>query len=137
MDTSVIAPEEVTVETVRKVFENAFLDTAMTADGKISITEGGIRTFLIVDTDRKFLNFLLIFGCKQGAKVNDIVDFATEVNKGLIFLRAIPLQDGIVFDYWLSYDAGLLPKQIITAYRWLRKATVDAIQKYDQKRLLD
>ncbi len=59
------------------------------------------------------------------------------MNRGLIFLRAILLQDGIVFDYWLSYDAGLLSKQVVAAYRWLRKAATDAIEKYDAKNVPD
>jgi hypothetical protein len=135
MSVALIPPEEVTAGRVKEVFDNAFLDTAI--DGEtIAVAESGLKVFLAVDTERQLVHFWLAFGLRRGARPNDVLEFTSEVNKGLIMLRAWALENGVVFDYWLPYDAGLLPKQVISAYRWLRKITVDAIQAYNRKNVL-
>lgn len=135
MTVPLIPPEEVTAARVKEIFDSAFLDTAVDG-GTIAVAESGLKVFLAVDSDRQLVHFWLAFGLRRGARPNDVLEFTSEVNKGLIMLRAWALENGVVFDYWLPYDAGLLPKQVISAYRWLRKITVDAIQAYNRKNVL-
>ncbi len=136
MNPAIIAPAEVTPARIKDIFDSAFIDAAITQDGKVDVVESGLKTILSVDADRQLITFWLAFGCRRGARTSDVAEFAMEVNKNLIFVRAFPIEGGVLFDYSLPYDAGLLPRQLISAYRWFRKVAVDGIQAYDRKNVL-
>jgi len=54
----------------------------------------------------------------------------------VVFLRAWAFPEGIVLDYALPYDGGLLPQQVLSAYQWLRRTAIWGIQQYDQKHIV-
>ncbi|HHH40891.1 MAG TPA: hypothetical protein ENK56_02665 [Chloroflexi bacterium] len=131
-----ILPEEVTNTRIKTIFDEAFMESDFTEKGEVRVTEGGIKVLLSVDADRKLLRYLMLFGYRGGASPADQLELVNELNKNIIFMRAWSFGNGIAFDYALPYDGGLPPKQVISAYNWLRKTALGGLQQYDRKNIV-
>lgn len=136
MTAQMIPPTEVSAAKIKEIFDGAFLDTAITDDGKLLVTEEGIKMFVSVDTDKQLVNYMLMFGFKQGASTKDKLELVNELNSKLVFLRAWTFDSGIVLDYALPYDGGLPLKQVFSAYQWLRNTAMAGLQQYDHKNIV-
>lgn len=136
MSEQMIPADQVSSTKIKEIFDNAFMDTALTDDGDVRVTEGGIKIFVSVDTAKQLVRYLMLFGYKRGASTKDQLELANELNKNIVFMRAWTFGNGIAFDYALPYDGGLPPKQVVSAYRWLRKTALGGVQKYDRKNIV-
>lgn len=136
MAEQIMPATEVSLSSIKGIFDGALIDASLTDDGKVCIAEEGIKVFLSVDTDKQLLTYFLLFGWSRGGNPKDQMELANELNKNIVFMRAWVFNDGIVFDYSLPYDGGLAPKQVVSAYRWLRKTAVWGLQQYDRKNLV-
>ncbi len=136
MAMQMIPPAEVNNSKIKLIFDEAFLDNDITESGEVRVTEGGIKVLVSVDSDRQLLRYLMLFGYRPGAKVQDQLELVNELNKNIIFMRAWSFGNGIAFDYALPYDGGLLPKQVVSAYQWLRKTALGGLQQYDRKNIV-
>ncbi|HEC35464.1 MAG TPA: hypothetical protein ENI39_02895 [Anaerolineae bacterium] len=136
MAEQMISPGDVTTAKIKGIFDGAFMDASITDKGDVLVTEGGIKIFLSVDTGKQLVRYLMLFGYRRGASEKDKLNLVNELNKNIVFMRAWSFGNGIAFDYALPYDGGLPPKQVISAYRWLRKTALGGIQQHDQKNLV-
>ncbi len=136
MTTEIVSPADVSNDKVQEIFDAAFMDTDRTDDGGVRVTEGGLKIVVSVDESKQLVRYLMLFGYKRGAKTQDQLELVNELNKNIVFLRAWTFGSGIAFDYALPYDSGLLPKQAISAYRWLRKTVLGGVQQYDHKNIV-
>jgi hypothetical protein len=128
--------EQVTTERIKQVFDGAFLDTSITKDGGIAVVEGGITMLVSVDTGKQLLRFLLPVPFKKKASEGDQYQLCNAMNMNIVFMKVSSIGSGVVFEYSLPYDGGLPAKQIISAYRWLRKTALGAVQQHDRKGLI-
>ncbi|MGB9775758.1 MAG: YbjN domain-containing protein [Anaerolineae bacterium] len=136
MNEYVLSPEEVSPESIKAVFDDALIDATLTADDKVCVNEEGIKVFISVEEDKQLLTYFLIFGWRRGTRLEDQLELTNTLNQNVVFLRAWAFPEGIVLDYSLPYDGGLLPQQVLSAYQWLRRTAIWGIQQYDQKHLV-
>ncbi|MCS7178695.1 MAG: YbjN domain-containing protein [Anaerolineae bacterium] len=136
MNERVLSPEEVSPQTIKAIFDDAYITATLTPDDKVCVTEGGIKIFISVEEDKQLLTYFLLFGWRSGTLFQDQLEFTNALNQNVVFLRAWAFPEGIVLDYSLPYDGGLLPQQVLSAYQWLRRTAIWGIQQYDQKHLV-
>ncbi len=136
MAAQTISPEQMSIAQVKEVFDAAYMDTSMTDNNQVQITEGGIKLFVSVDADKQLVQYLMLFGFKPRTKEQDQLKLVNDINSNLVFVRAWSFGNGVALDYSLPYDGGLPPKQVISAYRWLRKTALAGLQQFDQKGIL-
>ncbi len=136
MSTQVLAPADVNNSAIKGIFDEAFLETIVTDDGSLRVTEGGIKVLISVDESKQLVQYLMLFGYRRGTKTGDQLELVNELNKNIVFLRAWSFGNGVAFDYSLPYDGGLIPQQVISAYRWLRKTVLAGVQQYDRKNIV-
>ncbi len=136
MNEYVMAPEEVSPETIKAIFEDAQIGAALTPDDKVCVAEEGIKVFISVEEDKQLLTYFLLFGWRRGTSLQDQLELTNALNQNVVLLRAWAFPEGIVLDYSLPYDGGLLPQQVLSAYNWLRRTAIWGIQQYDQKRIV-
>ena len=48
----------------------------------------------------------------------------------------MPREDILLADYFIAYEEGLLPLQVMNCVHWFDKATIGAIRTYDESDLL-
>ena len=135
-----IVPEsQVNVERLRNLFTDALLKAEIDKDGDVKvITELGTRVFVSVDDKRKLLKFLSMYRFRKGARDSDKLKLVNTLNDEVVFSRFSVLgKDLLVSDYFLSYEAGILPFQIVNSLRWFSRVTVGAIREYDTDNLVE
>ncbi|GAB4533953.1 MAG: hypothetical protein Kow0063_16590 [Anaerolineae bacterium] len=136
MTTQMIPAADVSIDKIRQIFSGAFLETELTDDGKLIVSNEGIRVFVSVDKAKELITYLLLFGSRPGASMADKLELANEINSNLVFLRVWTFDAGIAIDYSLPYDGGLPPKQVFSAYQWLMKTAMGGLRQYDKKDLI-
>ncbi len=133
MTLEIIPADRVDISRIHEIFKGAFLETDLTDEGTIRVTEGGIKILVSVDASKELIRYLMLFACRPGASGQDQLELVNDLNKNIVFMRAWSFGNGIAFDYSLPYDGGLLPHQVISAYRWLRKSALGGLQQHDHK----
>lgn len=136
MNEYVLSPEEVSPQSIKTIFDDAQIGATLTDDDKVCVTEEGIKVFISVEEDKQLLMYFLIFGWRGGTRTQDQLELTNALNQNVVFLRAWAFPEGIVLDYSLPYDGGLLPQQVLSAYQWLRRTAIWGIQQYDQKHIV-
>lgn len=132
----ILAPEDVTPQAIKQIFDDAYIGATLTADEKVCVTEEGVKVFISVEEDKQLLTYFLIFGWRPGTDPVDQLELINALNQNIVLMRAWAFPEGIVVDYTLPYDAGLLPAQVISAYNWLRRTAIWGIQHYDRKNIV-
>jgi hypothetical protein len=123
---------EVTAERLQQLFQGAFLGCEIDDDGDLLVREEGVKTFVQIDEDRKLLNYLTFWSLRPEFSEAQKLSFVNAINKRVIIARFY-VQDAttLVCDYQISFESGVSPYQIVSAYRWFRKVVVGAIQQLD------
>ncbi len=136
MSLQLIPPEQISTAKIKEIFDAAFMQTQTTNEGQVQVAEGGIKIFVSADQDKQLVRYFMLFGFKPGSRVQDQLELVNEINKNIVFLRAWSFGNGIAFDYALPFDGGVTSKQVVSAYRWLRKTTLASLQQYDHKNIV-
>lgn len=136
MNEYVLSPEEVSPQAIKAIFDDAYITATLTSDDKVCVNEEGIKIFISVEEDKQLLTYFLLFGWRSGTPLQDQLELTNALNQNVVFLRAWAFPEGIVLDYSLPYDGGLLPQQVLSAYQWLRRTAIWGIQQYDRKHIV-
>jgi hypothetical protein len=127
-----LAEGEVTVEKLKEVFDNAFFTTEIDKDGDLKITEGGVKTFVRVDKERKLISLFCLWGLKANAGEIDKLRFINRLNDKLILARfCMPDPTTLWCDYQMSFNGGVSPATIVNAYRQFVNVVKGGISSMD------
>jgi len=115
---TIIPEEEVNIKRIKTLFEAALVKCEIDEDGDLAIEEDGLKSFIMVDTEKKLLTYVSAWGFKEGTTELRKLQFANQLNDELIVVRfCIPKPDVLYCDYQLSYENGLYAYQAISTYR--------------------
>ena len=133
-----IPPDAITAESVAKLFQGAFLKARVDKDGDVEVEDEGVVTWIRVFPEKKLLSFFALFRFAKGAPREARLELVNTMNDKVVVARFCAMDSGTLYaDYFLSFEEGLTPAQIVRAYRWFRRTAVMAIQKYDTEGLVE
>lgn len=135
----ILAEHEVTTQRIQQLFESAFLPIDVDEDGDLVVRDEGINTFVMLDEDKKLISFFTMWRFREGVSEADRTAFCNELNDDLILVRfstrAIP-RPRLICDYQFLYEGGILPHQVIYAYRTFHRVCAGAMRR-DKDDLID
>jgi hypothetical protein len=112
-----IYPEAISVETLKQVFEENFMDVAVDTDGDL-IVKDDYRCYLRPDADGRLVCVYAIFGGNPDASGPDKLDYINRVNDQVKLIRASVSDNGkFYFEYWISVEGGVARRSIVLAVR--------------------
>jgi hypothetical protein len=118
MSVDVIPESDVTAQALQRLFESAFLDCTIDADGDLRVEDAGIITYVILDPDKKILTLHSQWGLKESASEFSKLQYANRMNDTLVLVRFyIPKPTTLACDLQMVYEGGLLPLQLMKTYR--------------------
>jgi hypothetical protein len=128
--------DEVTVNRIEALAKQAFMSTDRDKDGDLYLREGGMRTFVKVDTARKMITFFTAWGLRSRFSMEEKLQFANGQNDDKILVRfTVPQPDTLWCDYALLYEGGITPFNIINTYKRF-VAVCRGVVDQDEKGLL-
>ncbi len=134
-----LAMQDVSKERLIQLLKAAYLPVETDKDGDIVIRDSGVNTFILIDSDKKLLNFISIWGFKPRSNETARLKFANKLNDDLILVRFCVTNTSspkLYCDYQLSYQDGIAPHQIIQTYRTFQRVCAGA-GRQDVDNLLD
>jgi hypothetical protein len=112
-----IYPEGITVESLKQVFEENFMEVAVDTDGDL-IVKDDYRCYLRPDADGRLVCVYAIFGANPDAAQPDKLDYVNRVNDQVKLIRASVSDNGkFYYEYWISVEGGVARRSIVLAVR--------------------
>jgi len=110
--------DEVTVDRIEALAKQAFISADRDKDDDLVLRDGGLNTFVKVDTDRKMITFFTIWPLRSRFSLDDKLQYVNGLNDSMILVRfAVPKPDMLWCDYQFLYEGGITPFNIINAYK--------------------
>jgi hypothetical protein len=112
-----IYPEGINVESLKVLFEEAYMEASVDTDGDL-IVKDNYRCYLRPDPDGRLISIYAIFGCNPAAMEQDKLAYINKVNDQVKMIRASVSANGKFFyDYYLSVEGGISKRSIVMAVR--------------------
>ena len=117
MSDEFIYPEGITVESLKQVFEENFMEVAVDTDGDL-IVKDDYRCYLRPDADGRLVCVYAIFGANPDAPQPDKLDYVNRVNDQVKLIRASVSDNGKFYiEYRISVEGGVARRSIVLAVR--------------------
>ena len=132
-DTAVLMPEDLSLEPLQVLYEQAGLETSVDSDGDLVVSRG--VTCYVIPTQQKERILLLTFvGMKDGVEPQQKLAFANHVNNEISTVRAhVNRKGAVVFDYHIPVEGGTTADAIVAATRFFLVAIAHAIDRCDEQ----
>jgi len=139
MNNSLINEEKVTPETIQILFDNALIKATVDEEGDIQVTtDMGTVFFVTLLQKQKMLKYLSFFSFKEQLSPEQKLSFLNELNSGVIFSRfSMPKENVLLSEYFLSYEEGIPPYQLLKSFRLFERVTMGAIKRFDTSNLIE
>jgi hypothetical protein len=112
-----LLPEDVNSASVKKVFDDAYMETSLDSDGDVRIKDR-YSCFLRADPDGRLIALYAIFGTNPAAQQPAKLEYVNRVNDQVKLIRASVMGDGrYFFDYYIPIEGGITKKAIVMATR--------------------
>lgn len=112
-----ISEDNITVQTLREVFEAALFDTHLDSDGDLVVKDG--YKIIVTPHGSRFIRFLTMFRLKEDCGRDSRLELANRINDSLILVRASVNADRIlILDYYLPVmGGGISRKGLVMSFR--------------------
>jgi hypothetical protein len=110
-------PEQVNSEALKKLFEEAYMETSIDKDGDV-IVQDNYRCYLRPDQDGRLISVYAIFGTQESASMADKLAYVNRVNDQVKLIRASVSSNGkFFFDYYIAVEGGITKRSIVLGVR--------------------
>jgi len=133
-----ISVNEMSNERLYELFKAAYMKPEYDSDGDVRIKgPSSFHQIVNIDADKQLIKFIAMFGLKEDRSHHEKLEFINKLNDGVVFSRfSMPREDVLLADYFLAYEEGIMPLQILSSMKWFDKATIGAIRQYDESDLV-
>jgi hypothetical protein len=138
MTADLVTPDNVSIELIRDVYEQAFLDAVLDDEKKqIRLREEVLaRAFLSESKER--LQLMAYYGIKDDALRTDRLELVNRINENYVLVRAGIDDDGdLWFDYCILLKGGVTKKAIVQATRVFLMLVPRAVNECDEDGIVD
>jgi len=137
--TDKIPEDQVTPPTLQSFFKAAFMKADVDEDGDIKVkSDAGITVWISIEAERKLLKYVATYGFKDDTSEEERLQLVNTLNDNVILVRfSVPRDDVLMADYYLYYEEGIIPYQIVNTLRHFANITVKAIREYDTEDLIE
>ena len=137
-DTMFLTEEDINTENFREIIKAAFLTAEVDSDGHLKVTtDSGIKTFVIVDQERKFVKFTVGFGLKEDRDEIDKLRFINQLNTQIICCCFfMPEPTTLLVEQFLMFEGGVTAFQIVNTFRNFARIAVQSIRSQDEDDLV-
>jgi hypothetical protein len=112
-----IYPEGINAESLKKLFEEAYMEVSVDTDGDL-IVKDNYRCYLRPDQDGRLISIYAIFGSAAEAAQADKLAYINRVNDQVKMIRASVSANGkFFFDYYFSVEGGVAKRAVVMSVR--------------------
>ncbi len=138
-----IAEENGSIKSLADIFKRAFFKATLDDIGGMIIDlDDGYRMVVLVESNKKLIRFMAIEFIEESATHEQKLELVNRMNDRVVFScfsipsTQPPDQIILVGDYYLPYEEGILPYQLVNAFKTFTKTVIGAIKACDQDRII-
>lgn len=126
----VLSPREAKdPNTLKSLFEDAYMDTTVDSDGDLRVEEDGLGCYVLPINDGNRIKLLTVWQARSGSTPSKRLDFANRVNDEIITVRVSIGDDLVFFDYYIPIEGGITKKAVILATKHFLSVQKLAVQE--------
>jgi len=115
MTNDLVTPENLSVELLNSIFDDAYMETSIDSDGDLHVRDD-IGCFVILSKDKDRITLLSQFGFESGATHSQRLECVNNINKEMIIVKAyVGNNDSLRFEYDICLKGGVTKKNIVQA----------------------
>ncbi len=111
----VLSPKDINPPTLKKLFDEAYLETTLDNDGDLRVEEDGLGCYVLPINNGDRLKLLTVWQARNGCSAAKRLEFANRVNDGIITVRVSVNDELVFFDYYVPVEGGINKKAVILA----------------------
>ena len=136
--TKLISENDVSLEGLKQIFDNAFIENELQVDSLLVVPDSGLKIFLRLNEDLKLIRFAALFGLRKFADIEQKLAFVNRVNDKVVLVRFSVSDDEMTLytDFYLPYIQGVLPFHIVHVVRLMNRILEFALKEHDMEDLL-
>lgn len=132
----ILQPDDISVECLQSLYDEAGLQTNIDSDGDLSVTVG-VTCYAIPAEHRDRILLLAFVGIREDVSHEQKVEFANRVNNQVSTVRARVTNKGsVMFDYHIPIEGGITGAAIVAATRFFLEAAVHAADQCDNDQII-
>lgn len=131
-----LLPEDIAVEPLQAIYDEAGLQTEVDAEGDLIVSRG-IPCYVIPTQRHDRILLLAFVGTQDEADRASKFEFANRVNNQISTVRArVNEKDRVIFDYYIPVEGGITAQAVLLATQLFLQATAHAIRECDEDKIL-
>ena len=133
----ILDEDEINLRTIKTFFDAAFIKSEFDDDGDLLIEDGGTKTFIVVDEEKKMITYFSIWPLRASVPEMKKLQLVNQLNDDLIIVRyCMPRPETLWCDYQVLYEGGITPYTIINNYRMFIKVVKGTAQTKDPEDII-
>ncbi len=138
MAADLVTPDSVTIEEIRDVYEQAYLDAVLDEDKRQIRLREEVLARVFLSESRERLQLVAYYGIKADAPRADRLELVNRINENYVLIRAGIDDDGdLWFDYCVLLKGGVTKKAIVQATRVFLMLVPRAVNECDEDGIVD
>lgn len=138
MAADLVTPDTVTIEDIRDVYEQAYLDAVLDEDKRQIRLREEVLARVFLSESRERLQLVAYYGIKDDAQRVDRLELVNRINENYVLIRAGIDDDGdLWFDYCVLLKGGVTKKAIVQATRVFLMLVPRAVNECDEDGIVD
>jgi hypothetical protein len=127
----------VTLQKVKTFFDAALMNAKLDQDGDLLIEDGGFKTYVKLDKEKKMITFFSLWGLRDSVPETAKLELVNNLNRDLIFVRfSMPRTTVLYCDYQFLYGGGITPQAVLNNYRLYARVVKGAVLTRDPKDII-
>ncbi|MGW0433718.1 YbjN domain-containing protein [Micromonospora sp. NPDC003197] len=120
-------PEDVTTEGLRKIFDDAYLETSLDGDGDLVVRDN-YSVLVLPRENGERIRLMSMFGVDPESALEDRLQLANKINDVMVLVRAsLSQHGGFCFDYDITVTGGLPIRTFMATFRRFLRCMEEAL----------
>ena len=136
--TELLTPDTVTIDAVRAVYEQAYLDVTFDAERQFVRIKEDVVARAHLSESKERLQLVAVYGVKDDADRTARLELANRINENFVLVRAGIDDDGdLWFDYCVYFKGGVTPKALVQVTRAFLSIVPKAVAECDEDGIVE
>ncbi len=138
MSSDFLTPADVSVETLKGVFDDAFLETSLEGDDLLYVKDGNYGCYVVPSQSGEDIRFVGFATPNDQATEEQRLRFANRANQSYKIVRTYVAENGrLVFDYYVALNPGITKKALILTFKRFVVIPLEILYECDEEGIFD
>ena len=137
MAEEVLANENFDINSLKGIFQNAYLEVKKHETLDIYYIEDKLKVVLNVDENNRFIKYSVVLGTNPKKSELEILKALNLANSEYIMFQISYDDDSTVFiSYYLWIEGGVIPKNVVKTYHFFNKVMLGIVVELSEKEIV-